>query len=225
MRRPFFLVAFLILLLLPAAGFGQQPFTVQDLVAMDRVSGPVASPDGTRIVFTISALDLEANRRRTDLWIVGVDGSGLRRLTNHPATDTSPQWTADGKSVWFLSSRSGSMQVWKAPADGGEAVPVTSLPLDVGSFVVSPDDRMLAVSLRCSRLGTRSTATSGPERERGDGSSSIGSSSALDTWFDGRRRRVRGAGRWREPGRCDEGHGRRLAVEAVRWLGRVHVLA
>ena len=108
---------------------------------------PVVSPDGTRVVFTLSALDLEANRRRTDLWIVGVDGTGLRRLTNHPATDTSPVWSADGKAVWFLSSRSGSMQIWKAPVDGGEAVQITSLPLDVGSFVVSPDDRLLAVSL------------------------------------------------------------------------------
>ena len=195
MRRPFFLLALLVVLLSPAAGFGQQPFTVQDLVALDRVSGPAVSPDLTRIVFTISALDLEANRRRTDLWIVGADGSGLRRLTNHPATDTSPLWTADGKSVWFLSSRSGSMQVWKAPADGGEAVQVTRLPLDVGSFVASPDDRMLAVSLDvfpdCDTIDC--TTKRLKEREASKTTGQLFDRLFIrhwDTWFDGRRSHV-----------------------------------
>ncbi len=195
MRRSFILLPLLVVLLSPAAGFGQQPFTVQDLVAMDRVSGPAVSPDGTRIVFTISALDLDANRRRTDLWIVGVDGSGLRRLTNHPGTDTSPSWTADGKSVWFLSSRSGSMQVWKVPADGGEAVQATSLPLDVGGFVASRDDRMLAVSLEvfpdCDTLGC--TTTRLKEREAARTTGQLFDRLFIrhwDTWFDGRRSHV-----------------------------------
>jgi dipeptidyl aminopeptidase/acylaminoacyl peptidase len=192
MRRPVFLLTLLVLLLSPAAGFGQQPFTIQDLVAMDRVSGPVVSPDLTRIVFTISALDLEANRRRTDLWIVGVDGTGLRRLTNDPATDTSPRWTADGRSVWFLSSRSGSMQVWKVPADGGEAAQVTTLPLDVGSFAVSRDDRMLAVSLDVfPDCGTIDCTTKRlKEREAGKTTGQLFDRLFIrhwDTWSDGRR--------------------------------------
>lgn len=123
------------------------PFTVHDLVAMDRIAEPAVSPDGTRVAFVVSALDLDANRRRTDLWIVGTDGSGLRRLTNHPASDTSPVWAPDGKAVFFLSSRSGSSQVWRVPVDGGEPQPVTTLPLDVGSFTLSRDGRRLAVSL------------------------------------------------------------------------------
>jgi dipeptidyl aminopeptidase/acylaminoacyl peptidase len=138
----------LLLSLAVASAFGQpRPFTIHDLVAMDRIAEPAVSPDGTRVAFVVSALDLEANRRRTDLWIVGTDGSGLRRLTNHPASDTSPVWAPDGRSVFFLSSRSGSSQVWRVPVDGGEPQPVTSLPLDVGSFALSRDGRLLAVSL------------------------------------------------------------------------------
>lgn len=173
----------------------QQPFTVRDLVAMDRVSGPVVSPDGRRVVFTVSALDVDANRRRTDLWIVGIDGTGLRRLTSHPATDTSPVWAADGRSVWFLSSRSGSMQVWKTPVDGGDAVQVTSLPLDVGSFVVSPDDRLLAVSLEvfpdCDSIDC--TATRLKERESRKATGQLFDRLFIrhwDTWSDGRRSHV-----------------------------------
>ena len=88
------------------------PFTVRDLVAFDRLSDPRVSPDGRWVAFTVSAVDLDANRRRNDLWLVAVDGTNLRRLTTHEASDTSPRWSADGKSLWFLSTRSGSSQVW-----------------------------------------------------------------------------------------------------------------
>ena len=121
--------------------------TVRDLVAFDRVSDPTPSPDGTTVAFTVSALDLDANRRRSDLWQVGIDGSGLRRLTAHTASDTSPAWAPDGKWIFFLSSRSGSSQVWKLAVDGGEAQPVTTLPLDVNAFRLSPDGGTLAVAM------------------------------------------------------------------------------
>ena len=53
----------------PVRAADPHPFNVRDLVAMDRLSEPTVSPDGGRIALTISALDLDANRRRTDLWI------------------------------------------------------------------------------------------------------------------------------------------------------------
>ena len=122
------------------------PFSVHDMMAMDRISEPQVSPDGKSIVFVVRKTDLEANRGRNDLWIVGTDGTGLRRMTTDPASDTTPRWSPDGKAIYFLSSRSGSSQVWRLPAGGGEATRVTSLPLDVGSYLVSPDGNLLLVS-------------------------------------------------------------------------------
>jgi len=124
----------------------QHPFSIHDMLAMDRISGPEVSPDGKSVVFVVRRTDLEANRGRTDLWMVGTDGTGLRRMTTDAASDTSPNWSPDGKSIYFLSTRSGSSQVWKIPANGGEATPITSLPLDIGSFLVSPDGNLLLVS-------------------------------------------------------------------------------
>lgn len=193
MRGPVSLVA--ILLLLFSVSAFAQPFTVRDLVAMERVSSPAVSPDGTRVVFTLSALDLDANRRQSDLWIVGVDGTNLRRLTNHPATDASPLWAADGRSVWFLSNRSGSMQVWKTPVDGGEAAPVTNLSLDVGSFAVSPDHTRLAVGLEvfpdCASL--ECTTTRLKEREARKATGQLFDRLFIrhwDAWADGRRSHI-----------------------------------
>ena len=134
-------------LVTPAATPGPRPFDVRDLIAFDRLSEPGVAPDGRQVVFTVSSLDLAANKRRSDLWLVGTDGSGLRPLTRHPDSDTSGTWSPDGKTVYFLSTRSGSSQVWKLPLDGGEAQQLTTLPLDVGSFVLSPDGKSLALSM------------------------------------------------------------------------------
>ena len=64
------------------------PFTVDDLVAMDRLSDPQPSRDGRRIAFVVSALDLDKNRRRTDLWLVDLEGTAPRRLTTHEGSDS-----------------------------------------------------------------------------------------------------------------------------------------
>jgi len=166
------------------------PLTIRDMVAMDRVSSPQISPDGTRVVFVKSSLDLDANRYRSDLWLVNPDGSGLKRLTSNPASDHSPQWDPSGAFIWFLSSRSGSSQVWRIRPDGGEAQAVTSLPVDVENLALAPSGKTLLLSmdvfpdckdLDCTakRLGTKPKA-SGQTFDR------------LfirhwDTWEDGRR--------------------------------------
>ncbi|MEN6559521.1 MAG: S9 family peptidase [Acidobacteriota bacterium] len=113
------------------------PLTVHDMLAMDRISDSQVSPDGKWVAFNVRETDLAANRGRTDIWLVGTDGKGLRRLTSHPAADFNGRWTPCGQWVFFLSTRSGSSQVWRIKVDGGEAEQVTRLPLDVGNLVVA----------------------------------------------------------------------------------------
>jgi dipeptidyl aminopeptidase/acylaminoacyl peptidase len=124
------------------------PFSVQDMLAMDRISDSQVSPDGRSILFNLRETDLSANRGRTDLWIVGTDGQGLRRLTSNPASDFNGRWAPDGKSVYFLSTRSGSAQPWRIRPDAGEAEPVTKLPLDAANLIVSPDGSTLAFTMQ-----------------------------------------------------------------------------
>jgi len=123
------------------------PFSIHDMLAMERISDPQVSPDGAWIVFTLRTTDLEANRGRTDLWLVSTDGKNLRRLTTHKAGDFNPRWSACGKSVWFLSTRSGSCQVWRIRMKGGEAEQFTKEPLDVGNIIVSPDGKYIAFTM------------------------------------------------------------------------------
>jgi dipeptidyl aminopeptidase/acylaminoacyl peptidase len=177
-----------------AAAPGPRPFDVRDLIAFDRLSEPGASPDGRQVVFTVSTLDAAANRRRTDLWVVGTDGSGLRPLTRHADNDSSGTWSPDGKVVYFLSTRSGSSQVWKLPLDGGEPQPLTTLPLDVGSFVLSPDGQWLALSMEVFP-GTTPEETRKRLDEVAAGQATGKTYDRLffrhwDTWADGRRKHI-----------------------------------
>jgi TolB protein len=73
---------------------------------------PAFSPDGRRIAFN-------SNRdNNNDLYVVNVDGSGLRRLTNNPAIDTSPTWSPNGQQIAFTSDRTGTPQIYVIGADG-----------------------------------------------------------------------------------------------------------
>ncbi len=132
---------------LPAEAQYSAPFDVHDLWEMDRISDPQVSPDGRWVVYGVSSLDAAANRRRSDLWMVGADGTGLRRLTTHPAAEFNARWAPDASALYFLSTRSGSSQIWKISVSGGDPVQVSDLPLDIGSMAVSPDGRKLAVSM------------------------------------------------------------------------------
>jgi dipeptidyl aminopeptidase/acylaminoacyl peptidase len=183
-----------------------QPFTVQDLVRLERMSDVTASPDGKRVAYTVRSTDMEANKGRTAIWLLNAAKRTdvPMRLTDVSANSDSPAWSADGRYVYFLSNKSGSTQVWRAavgiPAGRGEtpaadAVQVTDLPLDVGTFRVSrKSDRLLVsmdVFLDCADLACT--------KQRLDTTAHAQATGKLysqlfvrhwDTWADGRRSQV-----------------------------------
>ena len=123
------------------AAAAKPPFTIRDLVRLRRLSDPQVSPDGRYVVFAVRETDVEANRGRTHLWILDLAGADRqpRRLTLDSADDSSPRWAPDSRTIYFLSTRTGSSEVWRLKLDGGEATEVTSYPLDIGSLKVSPE--------------------------------------------------------------------------------------
>ncbi len=137
-------VLMLALLCTPAFAKG---LTVEDMLAMQRVSDPAVSPDGKLVAFAVRDTDFDANRGRFDIWIGGTDGSAVHRLTTSPENDTDPAWSADGRFVYFVSARSGSSQVWRVSPSGGEAEQVTKLPLDINGFKLFPDGKRLVVAI------------------------------------------------------------------------------
>ena len=184
---------FMLILLVPTLNgqMNPHPFSVHDLVAMQRISDPVVSPDGKQIVFVVYTTDLDANRGRKDLWLVNSDGSNLHPLTSHPENDSDPSLAADGKSIWFLSRRSGSSQVWCIFLDSRKEVQITDFPLDVGHLLVSPDSKNLVISMEVFPGLTVSETKAKLDEIAGRKASGIVFEKLFirhwDSWMDGRR--------------------------------------
>ncbi len=227
MTRRTIIVCTALLLTAGMSSAEQHPFTVHDLVAMERVSDPQPSPDGDRVAFVITTMDLEANKGRKDVWLVGTDGSGAQALTTDPANDWSPRWRSDG-TLYFLSSRSGSAQVWRwnfrqrrrrSPGDRSGAR---------CRFAQDRSQRRGPLSRHGRVPGLRRLRSRAPRRGSRNGLRAKTSGMIFDkifirhwdTWKDGTRNHVfrsshRRRRRRRCRGRSDAGRGRRLPDHPV----------
>lgn len=79
------------------------------------VSSPAVSPNGEQIAFSWMG----------EIWSANLDGSKLRRLTNHTASDSQPLFSPDGNRIAFVSQRTGSSQIFVMPAKGGTPTQIT----------------------------------------------------------------------------------------------------
>ena len=97
-------------------------FEVRDMVALDRVSSPTLSPDGSVVVFAQRSMNKEATKATTGLWMRNLLTRDMRPpspLTPEGWSVNSPVFSADGKSVYFLSAKSGTQQLYAMPLSGG----------------------------------------------------------------------------------------------------------
>ncbi len=78
------------------------------------------SPDGQSLVF-----DAVDGQSRTDLYIVAADGGSPRRLTNDDQRESNPEWSRDGRWIYYAAAGSGRSEIWKISAAGGTPVQLT----------------------------------------------------------------------------------------------------
>jgi dipeptidyl aminopeptidase/acylaminoacyl peptidase len=132
-----------------AAGHTLSAFTAEDLVRLQRISDPQPSPNGRYVVFVLRLTDMAANEGRTHL--VLIDRAAMtapaHALAWNAANDWSPRWASDGRTLYFLSTRSGSSQVWRMSLADLQPYQVSDYPLDIGTFKLSPAGDRIAVSM------------------------------------------------------------------------------
>jgi Tol biopolymer transport system component len=78
-------------------------------------SDPRWSPDGTQVLFSVM---LDPAHPNDDIYVVNADGTGLSRLTDHPAYDRWPEWSPDGSRILFTSNREYSWNAYVMNSDG-----------------------------------------------------------------------------------------------------------
>ena len=104
--------------------------TLDDMQKMVRVGAPEVSPDGMWVAYTVSRVDVEADKNVSQLWMVSWDGKQDIQLTRGKESAGGPRWSPDGKYLSFTSSRPGAArgnQVWLLDRSGGEAMQLTDV--------------------------------------------------------------------------------------------------
>ena len=86
---------------------------------------PVFSPDGTTIAFSAYHCRPRGPCDGSEIFVMNAVGSGLKRLTRHPAAAYSPSWSPDGTRIAFQSSGGKNSRIYVMNADGSEPARVT----------------------------------------------------------------------------------------------------
>lgn len=136
---------------LAASEEAKRPVKLEDFARLRTIRDPQRSPDGQWVAYAVSTIDLEKDKRDTDIWMVSWKEGEEVRLTSSPESETQPRWSPDNRYLAFLSSRGDEeqkkkgAQIWLLNRLGGEAERLTDIKGGVTDFAWSPDGKRLVL--------------------------------------------------------------------------------
>jgi DNA-binding winged helix-turn-helix (wHTH) protein len=115
---------------------GPRPYRLT--ISVEPEANPAWAANG-RILFA------STRHGNSEIYAASSDGTGVRRLTSHPAHDQDPTWSHDGRTIAFASDRGAKgLQIYLMDADGSHIRPLTALPRSCVQPAWSPDDTRIA---------------------------------------------------------------------------------
>ena len=114
-------------------------FVAEDVFEMEYANDPQVSPDGSRVAYVRTSMDIMTDQARRAIWVVDTNGGNHRPLVSGPGNFSSPRWSPSGDRLAYLSNRDGKNQLFVQWLEGGETAKVTTLPQSPRSIVWSPD--------------------------------------------------------------------------------------
>jgi dipeptidyl aminopeptidase/acylaminoacyl peptidase len=124
----------------------------EDVYELVNAGDPRISPDGSRVAYTVTAVDREANDYTSAIWVAPLDGSGEAiRFTAGEKRDATPRWSPDGTWLAFTSTRGedkAPAALYILPAEGGEGRKLTDQKESIDSLEWSPDSTRIAFTAR-----------------------------------------------------------------------------
>ncbi len=129
--------------LLTAEEISAARFTPEVMWKMGRLGEAALSPDGTMAVYTVTRYNMQENKGTTVIFLHDMATGSERALTDTSSNASSPQWNSDSKRIYFLSDRSGTMQVWSMNPDGGDVRQVSDIHEGIDAYGIAPTEQKL----------------------------------------------------------------------------------
>lgn len=119
----------------------QSFLTEEKIWELAQVGAPAVHPNGKSAVYSIRLTNLSENKGQNDLYAVDLASGKSTQLTNTPASESQYAWRPDGQWLGYLSSSSGSMQLWEMKPDGSGNRQVSNIEGGIEGFGYSPDGK------------------------------------------------------------------------------------
>lgn len=129
----------------------KEPVKVTDMLKIRSISGVNLSKDGSRAVFTVTAIEPDGDSKwdykyENQVWMVNTDGNSLPRQLTTKEGSSQAVWSPDGKQIAFVRLADGKPQIFLLPLDGGEATQLTKFKYGAGTPKWSPDGKKILFS-------------------------------------------------------------------------------
>jgi dipeptidyl aminopeptidase/acylaminoacyl peptidase len=193
-RRPLTLVVLAAAMGATTSAIAASPFTATEMMRLKRLADPEVSPDGTKVAFAMTEVDLAAGTKSSNLWIVPLAGGEPHRLTRRASDETRPRFSPDGRRLSFLARGDGAVQVHVLSLEGGEPRVVTSFRGGVEAVSWIDERRLLVVARVFPACGADAACDAARTETAGPPSSARVYDRLpvrhWDRWGDGRRRHL-----------------------------------
>jgi acylaminoacyl-peptidase len=122
-------------------------FDLEHVFELEYAADPQVAPDGERVVYARTSMDKMKDRRASRLWMVTVDGSRHRPITEPDVNASQPRWSPSGDRIAYVASTDEGAEILVRWMDSGQTARLTQLEESPSGLSWDPDGERLAFTM------------------------------------------------------------------------------